>query len=149
MNTVHAIFEGGVFRPLEPVDLPEKSQVEFEPRVIDPVVAAHWRNWPRRTRAWRQFMRCCHGATTADTTTRPSDTMSTSHETGFLDTVGLIALWDEADQWHAVAQPVFAALLAAHRTLVTTTSVLLECGNAAALDVLRGCLRSAPENAGQ
>lgn len=50
----------------------------------------------------------------------------------FLDTVGLIALWDEADQWHAVAEPVFSALLAAHRTMVTTTSVLLECGNAAA-----------------
>jgi len=48
----------------------------------------------------------------------------------FLDTVGLVALWDVADQWHAVAVPVFSALLAAHRTMVTTTSVLLECGNA-------------------
>jgi predicted DNA-binding antitoxin AbrB/MazE fold protein len=35
--TVRAIFEDGVFRPLEPVDLPEHSAVEFEPRpVSDP-----------------------------------------------------------------------------------------------------------------
>jgi predicted DNA-binding antitoxin AbrB/MazE fold protein len=39
MNTIQAIFEGGVFRPTEPVDLPEHSTVEFEPRVIDPNVA--------------------------------------------------------------------------------------------------------------
>jgi predicted nucleic acid-binding protein len=50
----------------------------------------------------------------------------------FLDTVGLIALWDEADQWHMHAAPVFAALLAANRDMVTTTTILLECGNAAA-----------------
>ncbi|HWY87444.1 MAG TPA: hypothetical protein VNX28_12000, partial [Gemmataceae bacterium] len=55
----------------------------------------------------------------------------------FLDTVGLIALWDEADQWHPVAKPVFSALLAGHQTMVTTTSVLLECGNAAARRVYR------------
>jgi predicted DNA-binding antitoxin AbrB/MazE fold protein len=30
--TVRAIFENGVFRPLDPVDLPEHSTVEFEPR---------------------------------------------------------------------------------------------------------------------
>jgi predicted DNA-binding antitoxin AbrB/MazE fold protein len=36
MNTVHAIFEKGVFRPIEPVDLPEHSKVEFEPRVVKP-----------------------------------------------------------------------------------------------------------------
>jgi predicted DNA-binding antitoxin AbrB/MazE fold protein len=34
MHTVHAIFENGVFRPTEPVDLPDKAQVEFEPRVV-------------------------------------------------------------------------------------------------------------------
>jgi predicted DNA-binding antitoxin AbrB/MazE fold protein len=36
MKTVHAIFESGVFRPVEPVELPEHSEVEFEPRVIEP-----------------------------------------------------------------------------------------------------------------
>ena len=33
MNTVHAIFEGGVFKPTEPVSLPEHCVVEFEPRL--------------------------------------------------------------------------------------------------------------------
>jgi hypothetical protein len=32
-KTVHAIYENGVFRPLEAVDLPESTPVEFEPRV--------------------------------------------------------------------------------------------------------------------
>jgi predicted DNA-binding antitoxin AbrB/MazE fold protein len=27
--TIHAIYENGVFRPLEPVDLPDKSTVEI------------------------------------------------------------------------------------------------------------------------
>jgi predicted DNA-binding antitoxin AbrB/MazE fold protein len=34
MQTVHAIFENGVYRPTEPVDLPDKAKVEFEPRVV-------------------------------------------------------------------------------------------------------------------
>lgn len=34
METVHAIYENGVFRPMEPIHLPENSEVEFEPRVI-------------------------------------------------------------------------------------------------------------------
>ncbi|MEX0867344.1 MAG: hypothetical protein WD030_08290 [Pirellulales bacterium] len=50
----------------------------------------------------------------------------------FLDTVGLIAVWDEADQWHPRAEPVFMKLLFAGRKLMTTPAVLLECGNAAA-----------------
>ena len=33
MATVTAIFEGGVFRPLGPVQLPENTRVEFEPKV--------------------------------------------------------------------------------------------------------------------
>jgi predicted DNA-binding antitoxin AbrB/MazE fold protein len=33
-STVHAIYEKGVFRPLEPVDLPDRTAVEFEPRVL-------------------------------------------------------------------------------------------------------------------
>jgi len=36
MSTIHAIFEDGVFRPREPVGLPEGSQVEFEPRIVRP-----------------------------------------------------------------------------------------------------------------
>ena len=34
MKTVHAVFEKGIFRPLEAVELPERCQVEFEPRPV-------------------------------------------------------------------------------------------------------------------
>ena len=34
--TVRAIYENGVFRPTEPVNLPEKAQVEFEPKLLLP-----------------------------------------------------------------------------------------------------------------
>lgn len=37
MSTIHAVFEDGVFRPCEPVQLPEGSQVEFEPRIVGAV----------------------------------------------------------------------------------------------------------------
>jgi predicted nucleic acid-binding protein len=66
----------------------------------------------------------------------------------FLDTVGLIAVWDSADQWHAPADASYRALVAQGRRLVTTNFVLLECGNAAArrpyrqrVDALRRALR--------
>ena len=50
----------------------------------------------------------------------------------FLDTVGLLALWDEADQWHAAAQAIYAQILSQRRRFITTSFILLECGNAAA-----------------
>lgn len=50
----------------------------------------------------------------------------------FLDTVGLIGLWDEDDQWHADAARAFELLNRQRVHTVTTTFVLLECGNAAA-----------------
>ena len=50
----------------------------------------------------------------------------------FLDTVGLIAVWDKADQWHDGAEPVFLNLVKSGRTILTTTLILYECGNAAA-----------------
>jgi len=37
MKTIHAVFENGVFRPTQPVELPEASHVEFEPRLVEPV----------------------------------------------------------------------------------------------------------------
>jgi predicted DNA-binding antitoxin AbrB/MazE fold protein len=37
MKTVHAVYENGVFRPTERVDLPEHSEVEFELRRINGV----------------------------------------------------------------------------------------------------------------
>lgn len=32
-KTIHAVYENGVFRPTEPVDLPERTAVEIELRV--------------------------------------------------------------------------------------------------------------------
>jgi len=34
MKTIHAVYEDGVFRPLEKVELPERTEVEFEPRPV-------------------------------------------------------------------------------------------------------------------
>jgi predicted DNA-binding antitoxin AbrB/MazE fold protein len=34
MKTVQAVYEGGVFRPLGEVTLPEGARVEFEPRLL-------------------------------------------------------------------------------------------------------------------
>jgi len=34
MQTIHAIFENGVFRPVGPVQLPENCEVVFEPRPV-------------------------------------------------------------------------------------------------------------------
>ncbi|TWT87745.1 hypothetical protein Mal64_32880 [Pseudobythopirellula maris] len=39
MPTIHAIFENGVFRPVEPVELPAGARVEFEPRLTQGDVA--------------------------------------------------------------------------------------------------------------
>lgn len=52
--------------------------------------------------------------------------------TVFLDTVGLLAVWDGSDQWHVAAQAAFQQLSAARANLLTTNFVLAECGNAAA-----------------
>jgi uncharacterized protein len=52
--------------------------------------------------------------------------------TVFLDTVGLLAVWDLVDQWHGAAEPIFQTLLKERARLVTTPLVLYECGNAAA-----------------
>jgi len=35
MSTIRAVYENGIFRPMEPVDLPEQSVVEFEPRLVE------------------------------------------------------------------------------------------------------------------
>jgi predicted nucleic acid-binding protein len=63
--------------------------------------------------------------------------MSTSRETIFLDTVGLIAIWNDSDQWHSTAQRAYDSLRARQMALVTTRYVLLECGNAAARTSIR------------
>jgi predicted nucleic acid-binding protein len=50
----------------------------------------------------------------------------------FVDTVGLLALWNESDQWHATARLAFEEIAERETELLTTSFVLLECGNAAA-----------------
>jgi predicted nucleic acid-binding protein len=50
----------------------------------------------------------------------------------FLDTVGLLALLDEADQWHADADAAYERIKTAGRDFVTTHLIFLEAGNAAA-----------------
>ena len=35
MSKIHAVYENGVFRPTDPVDLPERCEVEFEPRLVN------------------------------------------------------------------------------------------------------------------
>jgi len=52
-------------------------------------------------------------------------------DTVFLDTVGLLALWNRRDQWHLKARQAFSELAASRCRLVTTSYVLMECGNAA------------------
>ena len=52
--------------------------------------------------------------------------------TVFLDTVGLVALWDEDDQWHQDAEKAMEEIRKSNCRLVTTPYVLLECGNTAA-----------------
>lgn len=49
----------------------------------------------------------------------------------FLDTVGMLALWNRRDQWHAAASQAFSELAGSRSRLVTTPYVLMECGNAA------------------
>jgi uncharacterized protein len=50
----------------------------------------------------------------------------------FLDTVGLLALWDMDDQWHNAAEGAYKDVVSSRQPVLTTTFVLLECGNAAA-----------------
>jgi uncharacterized protein len=49
----------------------------------------------------------------------------------FLDTVGLLALWDVRDQWHEVADNAFSDLIQGNARLYTTELVFAECANAA------------------
>jgi predicted nucleic acid-binding protein len=55
----------------------------------------------------------------------------------FLDTVGLLALWDEADQWHGAAESAWEKILVERAIPYTTPQILLECGNAASRKAYR------------
>ena len=49
-----------------------------------------------------------------------------------MESVGLLALWDEDDQWHDPAQRAFVPIGDGRTRLITTTFILAECGNAVA-----------------
>ena len=34
MSSIHAVYEDGVFRPVGQVNLPDRCEVEFEPRIV-------------------------------------------------------------------------------------------------------------------
>ena len=55
----------------------------------------------------------------------------------FLDTVGLLATWDEDDQWHKDAAHAFAQLAGERVIFVSTPHVFLECANAASRKTYR------------
>ena len=56
----------------------------------------------------------------------------------FVDSVGLLAMWNSSDQWHAVAKSAFVQINDGRTRLLTTAFVLLECGNAASRTPFRG-----------
>ena len=37
MSSIHAIYENGVFRPIQPVSLPDRCEVEVEIHAVNPV----------------------------------------------------------------------------------------------------------------
>ena len=47
----------------------------------------------------------------------------------FLDTSGLIAVVNSDDQWHSVAESVWASLIRSAHPLITTSLVLTEIGD--------------------
>jgi hypothetical protein len=65
--------------------------------------------------------------------------------TVFVDSVGLLALWNSSDQWHDPAKNAFAQINDGRTRLVTTTFILLECGNAASRTPFRADARAAQE----
>ena len=69
----------------------------------------------------------------------------------FLDTVGLLAVWDETDQWHSSAFAAWKDLQRESTLFFTTPYVLAECGNAASRRAYRAevvQLRQRLESAG-
>ena len=49
----------------------------------------------------------------------------------FLDSVGLLAVWNHSDQWHRPATEAYRKLQAEKAVLFSSSFVLLECANAA------------------
>ena len=60
----------------------------------------------------------------------------------FLDTVGLLGLWDEDDQWHRQASVVFDEIERRADRLFTTSYVIAECANATSRWPGRDCVET-------
>ena len=71
MNTVQTVYEDGVFRPIGKVTLPEKTTVEFEPRVLES---------QQSTAMLEVFEILSHSFDSGQPDSQHRDTMSTSHE---------------------------------------------------------------------
>ena len=50
----------------------------------------------------------------------------------FLDSAGMLAQWDQTDQWHEAAARAYKNFVARGDRTISTSFVFLECGNAAA-----------------
>ena len=123
MKLVHAVFENGVFRPRECVELPEGSEVEFEATLgslDDTGEPSEARIYELLSRELRQVKPTWRSVTT-------SPAMSGV----FLDSVGLLALWNDSDQWHSAAEEAHRRLIERNALVWTTTLILYECGNRA------------------
>ena len=56
----------------------------------------------------------------------------------FVDTVGMLAVWNRSDQWYKSARQAHSILNPRDTILYSTTFVLAECANAAARTPFRG-----------
>ncbi len=58
----------------------------------------------------------------------------------FVDAVAVLALLNTRDQWHVAAESVYQEIRTSQDRLITTTFVLLECGNAVARTSMRASI---------
>jgi uncharacterized protein len=78
MGVIRAVFENGIFRPLDPVDLPDKAEVLVEavtgrPRSRDAVLAAVRAELPRLREQYRVSRLILFGSAARDEMTAESD----------------------------------------------------------------------------
>lgn len=60
----------------------------------------------------------------------------------YLDTVGMLAIWNRRDQWHPAAMSAFEEITRQRIGMTATSLVLFECGNGAARHEFRSLVKS-------